>query len=170
MAPKKNLGGAGNKTAQSYVAQLWEQGLSEQDVRKQLKESGYKAGRISQLMKATRPASALTATAKRPAAAEGFTNAEARLFSWLVLTLVVAVARLSQVSRRVAKRPAAASGPKEIPEDRSLHVALCGVCGRAPFNHKSFIVAFILAIYSCHVSRYVRSGLRRREFARYRDG
>ena len=84
MAPKKNLGGAGNKTAQNYVAQLWEQGLSEQDVRKQLKESGYKAGRISQLMKATRPASAPTATAKRPAAAEGFANAEARLFSWLV--------------------------------------------------------------------------------------
>ena len=170
MAPKKNLGGAGNKTAQNYVAQLWEQGLSEQDVRKQFKESGYKAGRISQLMKATRPASAPTAAAKRPAAAEGFANAEARLFSWLVLTLVVAVALFVPGASPCCK---AASGRK-CSEGNSrgqvLACSLCGVCGRAPFNHKSFIVAFILTIYSCHVSGYVCSGLRRREFARYRDG
>ena len=68
MAPKKNLGGAGNKTAQNYV--------------------GYKLGRISQLLKATRPAEGQGATArpaKRPAAAEGFVDAEAGWFSWLVL-------------------------------------------------------------------------------------
>ena len=88
MAPKKNLGGAGNKTAQNYVAQLWEQGLSEADIRQQLKTDGYKLGRISQLLKATRPAEGQEAPArpaKRPAAAEGFVDAEAGWFSLLVL-------------------------------------------------------------------------------------
>ena len=55
MAPKTG-GGKGNKSAQNYVRDLWEQGLSEQEIRKQLKEDGYKAGRITQLLKATRPA------------------------------------------------------------------------------------------------------------------
>ena len=88
MAPKKNLGGAGNKTAQNYVAQLWDQGLSEADIRQQLKTDGYKLGRISQLLKATRPVEgqeAMARPAKRPAVAEGFADAEAGWFSWLVL-------------------------------------------------------------------------------------
>ena len=78
MAPKKAVGGAGNKPAQNYVAGLWEQQLSEQDVRKQLKDYGYKSGRISQLIKATRPAEAregvvanVAVPLKRPATASG---------------------------------------------------------------------------------------------------
>ena len=77
MAPK--TGGKGNKSAQNYVRDLWEHGLSEQEIRKQLKEDGYKAGRITQLLKATRPAEGqegvaaaaakeLARPAKRPAA------------------------------------------------------------------------------------------------------
>eukprot|EP00435_Cladocopium_sp_Y103_P003906 s5512_g1.t1 len=53
MAPK--AGGSGNKSAQNYVSDLWQQGLSEQAIRQRLKENGYKAGRITQLLKATRP-------------------------------------------------------------------------------------------------------------------
>ena len=55
MAPKAK-GGAGNKAAQDYVAGLWILHASEAAVRTQLKEDGYKAGRITQLIKATRPA------------------------------------------------------------------------------------------------------------------
>ena len=55
MAPKAK-GGAGNKSAQDYVAGLWMRLGSEPAVRAQLKEDGYKAGRITQLIKATRPA------------------------------------------------------------------------------------------------------------------
>ena len=55
MAPKAK-GGAGNKSAQDYVAGLWIRHGSEPAVRAQLKEDGYKAGRITQLIKATRPA------------------------------------------------------------------------------------------------------------------
>ena len=76
MAPK-DAGGKGQKTAQNYVAGLWQRGLSEQEIRKQLKDDGYKAGRISQLLKATRPTeeqegAALAAKAgpfRRPASA-----------------------------------------------------------------------------------------------------
>ena len=78
MAPKKIAGGAGNKPAQNYVTELWKQGLSEQDIRKQLKDYGYKSGRISQLIKATRPTKAQGGVAadvavplRRPAAACG---------------------------------------------------------------------------------------------------
>lgn len=78
MAPKKAAGGASRKPAQNYVTELWRQGLSEQDIRKQLKDYGYKTGRISQLIKATRPTEAqegvvaVSAVArKRPAAASG---------------------------------------------------------------------------------------------------
>ena len=55
MAPK-GQGGVGNKSAQDYVAELRRRLASEQEVREQLKKDGYKAGRISQLLKATRPA------------------------------------------------------------------------------------------------------------------
>ncbi|CAL1171165.1 unnamed protein product [Cladocopium goreaui] len=55
MAPKAT-GGAGQKTAQDYVTGLWQQGVDEASVRQQLREDGYKAGKISQLIKATRPA------------------------------------------------------------------------------------------------------------------
>ena len=55
MAPKAK-GGTGNKPAQDYVAGLWARLASEQEVRAQLKADGYKAGRITQLIKATRPA------------------------------------------------------------------------------------------------------------------
>ena len=55
MAPKAK-GGAGQKAAQDYVSGLWQQGLDDATVRRRLREDGYKAGRISQLIKATRPA------------------------------------------------------------------------------------------------------------------
>ena len=55
MAPKKAVGGAGQKSAQNYVTKLWQRGLSEEDIRKQLKDRGYKLGRISQLIGTTRP-------------------------------------------------------------------------------------------------------------------
>ena len=77
MAPKAS-GGAGNKSAQDYVTGLWLRGATEAEVRQQLKDDGYKAGRISQLIKATRPADgqaggAVAAVSKvmaRPAAAD----------------------------------------------------------------------------------------------------
>ena len=49
MAPKAS-GGAGNKSAQDYVTGLWLRGATEAEVRQQLKDDGYKAGRISQLI------------------------------------------------------------------------------------------------------------------------
>ena len=55
MAPRAK-GGAGHKAAQDYVSGLWQQGLDDAAVRQRLREDGYKAGRISQLIKATRPA------------------------------------------------------------------------------------------------------------------
>eukprot|EP00435_Cladocopium_sp_Y103_P073100 s1226_g42.t1 len=55
MAPKTK-GGAGQKSAQDYVTGLWSQGMDEAAMRQHLREDGYKAGRISQLIKATRPA------------------------------------------------------------------------------------------------------------------
>ena len=86
MAPKA-LGGAGNKTAQDYVAGLWPRGSTEEEIRQQLKRDGYKAGRISQLIKATRPADGQAGPAAavapapkqmaRPAAAERVTAAAA---------------------------------------------------------------------------------------------
>ena len=77
MAPKAS-GGAGNKSAQDYVTGLWLRGATEAEVRQQLKDDGYKAGRISQLIKATRPADGQAAGAvvaapkvmARPAAAD----------------------------------------------------------------------------------------------------
>ena len=73
MAPKQGLGGAGNKSAQNFVAQLRAEGKTEKDIRQILKDYGYKAGRISQLVKLTRPAEAQPAAParalKRPAAA-----------------------------------------------------------------------------------------------------
>ena len=78
MAPKKAVGGAGHKSAQNYVTKLWRRGLSEEDIRKQLKDRGYKLGRISQLIDTTRPrevqegiVAASTVARKRPAAASG---------------------------------------------------------------------------------------------------
>ena len=86
MAPKA-LGGAGNKTAQDYVAGLRLRGSTEEEIRQQLKRDGYKAGRISQLIKATRPADGQAGPAAaaapapkhmaRPAAAEPVTAAAA---------------------------------------------------------------------------------------------
>lgn len=90
MPPKFGSGGAGNKSAQNYVTDLWQQGLTEAEagqqkrqeklcvldvpfhasawvlavsvqVRQQLKNDGYKGGRISQLLKATRPVSVVPA-------------------------------------------------------------------------------------------------------------
>ena len=94
--PQKPAGGAGNKTAQSWVTKLWEEGKSEQEIRGTLKEYGYKAGRISQLIKATRPEVSVAAAAieapggaralRRPVAASG-----------------------------VLRRPASASGPQDLP-------------------------------------------------------
>ena len=78
MTPK-GKGGIGNKSAQEYVAELRLRLGTEQEVRAQLKKDGYKAGRISQLLKATRPAegqagpaaaAALPKRMARPAAAE----------------------------------------------------------------------------------------------------
>ena len=63
MAPKQAAGGGRNKPAQDYVVRLWAQGLSEQAVRQQLWQDGYKAGRISQLIKHTRPDPAPVAAA-----------------------------------------------------------------------------------------------------------
>ena len=86
MAPKA-LGGAGNKTALDYVAGLWLRGSTEEEIRQQLKRDGYKAGRISQLIKATRPADGQAGPAAaaapapkqmaKPAAAEHVTAAAA---------------------------------------------------------------------------------------------
>ena len=76
MAPKAS-GGAGNKSAQDYVTGLWLRGATEAEVRQQLKDDGYKAGRISQLIKAMRRAdgqaggavAAVPKVAARPTAA-----------------------------------------------------------------------------------------------------
>lgn len=96
-------GGAGNKTAQNFVAKLWEKGKTEQEIRQTLKDYSYKAGRISQLIKATRPtegqAGAMAATVapgearalRRPAAASG-----------------------------VLRRPPAASGSHELPAESEV--------------------------------------------------
>ena len=79
--PQQGIGGAGNKTAQSWVMKLREEGKTEPEIRQTLKEYSYKAGRISQLIKATRPAEgqagAVTARRgerafRRPSAASGF--------------------------------------------------------------------------------------------------
>lgn len=84
MAPKAK-GGAGHKAAQDYVSGLWQQGLDEATVRQQLREDGYKAGRISQLIKATRPAqgqarpvAAAPTVMAKPAAADHATAAKAK--------------------------------------------------------------------------------------------
>ena len=68
MAPK-TIGGAGNKSAQDYVAGLRLRLAGEDAVRAQLKEDGYKAGRITQLIKATRPAEGQAGLAAAAAAA-----------------------------------------------------------------------------------------------------
>ena len=87
MAPK-GRGGIGNKSAQDYVAELPHRLGSEQEVRAQLKKDGYKAGRTSQLLKATRPAegqagpaaaAALPKQMARPAAAEPAVAARKKL-------------------------------------------------------------------------------------------
>lgn len=57
--PPKGPGGAGGKPAQEYVRSLRAQGLSIADLRSQLKNDGYKAGRISQLLRLTRDAAML---------------------------------------------------------------------------------------------------------------
>ena len=56
MAPKQTKGGAGHRSAQDYVTGLWTEGKTDKEIRERLKADGYKAGRISQLLKATRPA------------------------------------------------------------------------------------------------------------------
>ena len=98
--PQQGVGGAGNKTAQNFVAQLREEGQSEQEIRQTLKGYGYKAGRASQLIKATRPteeqvgartASGATRALRRPAAASG-----------------------------PLRRPAAASGPRAFPTESEV--------------------------------------------------
>ena len=95
MAPK-DAGGAGNRTAQNYVSDLWQQGLSEQEIRDRLKADGYKAGRISQLLKATRPTDGQEGAAAPPA---------------------------REVSARALKRPAAASGAQPVLDPEAGHVA-----------------------------------------------
>ena len=68
MAPKQRAGSAGGHSGKEYVRGLWQAGRSESAIRQQLKDDGYKTGRISQLLKATRPAMASAAPA---AAASG---------------------------------------------------------------------------------------------------
>lgn len=65
MAPK-GKGGARQKTAQEPVVAMREEGLTEAEIRQRLREAGYKTGRISQLLRDTRPveADATTAAAK----------------------------------------------------------------------------------------------------------
>ena len=104
--PQRPLGGAGNKTAQNFVAKLRGEGKTEQEIRQTLKEYSYKAGRISQLIKATRPAEgqagAVAATAapfgarglQRPATASG-----------------------------ILRRPAAASGSYGVPAESDVESA-----------------------------------------------
>ena len=117
MAPKAK-GGAGNKPAQDYVAGLWIRLASEQEVRAQLKADGYKAGRITQLMKATRPAegqagpgvaaAAAPKTMARPAAAEqvaAATKRPAAASSNLLNPEDVEVARAKQHKTRLEYAP-----------------------------------------------------------------
>ena len=68
MAPKQCAGGAAGHSGKEYVRGLWQAGLPESAIRQQLKDDGYKTDRISQLIKATRPAMASVAPA---AAASG---------------------------------------------------------------------------------------------------
>ena len=56
MAPKAAAVGKHGHKVQEYVKGLREEGLSETEIRQQLKRDGYKPSRISQLLKATRPA------------------------------------------------------------------------------------------------------------------
>lgn len=62
MAPK-GKGGARQKTAQEPLVAMREKGLTEAEIRHRLREAGYKTGRISQLLRATRPVEADAATA-----------------------------------------------------------------------------------------------------------
>ena len=55
MAPKAAAVGKHGHKVQEYVKGLREEGLSETEIRQQLKRDGYKPSRISQLLKATRP-------------------------------------------------------------------------------------------------------------------
>ncbi|CAJ1334390.1 unnamed protein product, partial [Effrenium voratum] len=50
-------GGRGHKSAQEKVLGLREEGKSEEDIRRELREVGYKTGRVSQLLKLARPPS-----------------------------------------------------------------------------------------------------------------
>lgn len=51
-------GGRGHKSAQDKVLAMREEGKSETEIRERLRGDGYKTGRISQLLTATRPAAA----------------------------------------------------------------------------------------------------------------
>eukprot|EP00438_Fugacium_kawagutii_P012730 Skav203735 [mRNA] locus=scaffold68:195340:196140:+ [translate_table: standard] len=61
MAPK-GKGGAGQKTAQEPVKAMRGEGLTEAQIRTRLREAGYKTGRISQLLRDTRPVEADAST------------------------------------------------------------------------------------------------------------
>ena len=75
MAPK-SVGGAGDRTALAHVEGLRAAGLSEDELRHRLRADGYRPPRISQLLKATRPAAAAAEVHAKealrdPAAPEG---------------------------------------------------------------------------------------------------
>ena len=63
MAPK-STGGLGHRDALDRTQALWDEGLAESEVRQRLREAGYSAPRICQLMKATRPPQAAPPPAK----------------------------------------------------------------------------------------------------------
>ena len=65
--PVASTGGRGNNVAQQFVRSLWAEGLSEADVRNTLKHNKFESSRISQLIKATRPASAASQSAEKTA-------------------------------------------------------------------------------------------------------
>eukprot|EP00439_Symbiodinium_sp_Y106_P061525 s467_g9.t1 len=63
MAPK-STGGLGHRDAVDRAKALRDEGLAESDVRQRLREAGYSAPRVCQLLKATRPPSAAPPPAK----------------------------------------------------------------------------------------------------------
>jgi hypothetical protein len=54
-APAQRTGGRGKDASQAFARSLWEEGLTEEEVRAELKANGFTTSRISQLIKATRP-------------------------------------------------------------------------------------------------------------------
>ena len=126
MAPRpKTVGGYGHRSALSHVEELRGQGLGEEAIRQQLRDEGYSAPRISQLLKATRGASAPAAVpqASLPAGAPsaGKRTAEA-------LPAEVGEAEASDEARQKAKAgtssrssspTASTSKPKKVKKDKN---------------------------------------------------